>query len=204
MSTTMPITIDGTTDVPRGMLATVVTFLEMHARPPMRPDPDLPTPGELVRLGPDEIERYLAIYRRLGHRWMWFSRLVMRREQVAAIIADPGTQAWCLTRDGEDIGLLELDFRQEGRCEIAFFGLVEKATGQGIGRWMMNRALKLAWSPPVSRVWVHTCTFDDPRAVAFYQRSGFEIFKIGIEICHDPRLAGHLPVDAAPHVPLLR
>ncbi len=25
----------------------------------------------------------------------------------------------------------------------------------------------------VRRVWLHTCTFDHPSAVAFYQRSGF-------------------------------
>ena len=41
----------------------------------------------------------------------------------------------------------------------------------------MNRALELAWSRPISRVWVHTCTFDHPSALAFYQRSGFLPFR---------------------------
>lgn len=58
----------------------------------------------------------------------------------------------------------------------------------GAGRWLMNRALELAWSHPVDRVWVHTCTFDHPSAPAFYQRSGFRAFRRQIEIADDPRI----------------
>jgi hypothetical protein len=67
----------------------------------------------------------------------------------------------------------------------------------------MNRALERAWSGEVRRVWVHTCTFDHPSAVAFYQRSGFRPFRRQIEIADDPRLDGTAPRDAAEHVPVI-
>ena len=75
--------------------------------------------------------------------------------------------------------------------------------GGGAGRWLMNRALELAWSRPVSRVWVHTCTFDHPSALAFYLRSGFRPFRQQIEVADDPRLDGTTPRSAAKHVPII-
>ena len=65
---------------------------------------------------------------------------------------------------------------------------------------LMRRALERAWSRPISRFWVHTCTLDHQAAVEFYQRSGFTAFKRGVEVVDDPRLqcasAELVPVDA--------
>ncbi len=113
------------------------------------------------------------MYRRLGERWMWFSRLVKPRAEVAAILGDANVETYMVRREGEDQGLLELDFRVAGEAELAFFGLDEAVVGKGAGRWLMNRALALAWAKPIGRFWVHTCTLDHPSAPEFYQRSGF-------------------------------
>jgi GNAT superfamily N-acetyltransferase len=194
--------LDGYTDLPRGKIATIVTYLEMTSQAPPRPDPPGCEGVELVSIKA-AVARYLAIYRELGERWMWFSRLVMPEHRLAAILGAAGTEVYALTRKGADCGLLELDFSQTGACEIAFFGLFEAERGTGSGRWMMNRALARAWRPGVTRVWVHTCTFDDPRAPEFYGRSGFRVYKQAVEVCDDPRLHGKMRRDAAPHVPLL-
>lgn len=194
---------NATTDLPAGMIASIVFSLEMHAPPPRRPDPAGTSHFSLARLRGKDVERYLAIYRQLGHRWMWFSRLILPRTEIEAILDDTAVSAWCLVKDGRDIGLLELDFRAGGACELAFFGLADEVIGQGAGRWLMNRALEKAWAEPISRLWLHTCNFDHPSAPAFYQGSGFTIFAVGIEIADDPRLSGHLPREAAPHVPML-
>ena len=104
---------------------------------------------------------------------------------------------------GAEIGLLELDFRTLPECELSFFGLVPTLTGQGFGRWLMANALSLAWRKGVERLRVHTCTLDSPAALGFYIRSGFTPFAREVETFADPRIAGILPRDAAPHVPLL-
>lgn len=213
MNSTLSISLNGTTDLPCGKIATIVTSLEMLAPPPALAVAGTPAQLALERITARQMPRYLTLYRALGWRWMWFSRLVMPEAELAAILNDPKVEAYAVSQNGQDIGLLELDRRVVGETEIAFFGLLEGAVGQGIGAGLMARALELAWvhaaksetqAAPVSRVWVHTCTFDHPGAVRFYQRCGFAIYQLGIEVVDDPRLAGHLPLDAAPHVPILR
>ena len=41
----------------------------------------------------------------------------------------------------------------------------------------MNRALEIAWSRPVDRVWLHTCSLDDPAALPNYVSRGFRPFR---------------------------
>ncbi len=193
----------GYASLARGHLANVVTCLEMTAPPPARARRQSDPRFELRRLDPTDIEGYRALFRRVGEPWRWFSRVVMPAETLRRILADPRVEAFALCEGGGSIGLLELDFRHEAECELAFFGLVPEAIGKGAGRFLMDRALALAWARPIRRLWVHTCTFDHPSALAFYRRSGFRPYAFQVEVHEDPRLTGHLPRSAAPHVPLL-
>ncbi len=155
-----------------GEIATVVTHLEMRARP--GPRPVQPVPLRLKRWKAPGIDKYRALYRRVGEPWLWFSRLAMADEALEAILTDPAVEIFAvLDPKGIEIGLLELDFREAADCEIAFFGLIPQLTGQGFGTWLMGQALGLAWRGGVERVWVHTCTLDDPRALGFYIAQGF-------------------------------
>ena len=104
---------------------------------------------------------------------------------------------------GRDEGLLELDFRMGGACELKLFGVTGALIGTGAGRWLMNHAIEIAWSRSPRRVWVHTCTLDHPGALAFYIRSGFRPFRRHVEIEDDPRIKGVLARTAARHVPLI-
>lgn len=146
---------------------------------------------------------YRDLFRRIGTPWLWFSRLRLSDAALADLIADPAVEITALADDHGDQGLIELDFRSEAECEIAFFGLVPALTGRGIGPWFMDHALRRAWRRDVERVWLHTCTLDHPAALAFYQRSGFVPFRQQVEVADDPRRLGVLPDDAAPHVPML-
>jgi GNAT superfamily N-acetyltransferase len=194
---------DGYTDVPRRKIAAVVTALEMLAPPPLRADAP-GAPWRLREVATPDLDWYLNLYRRIGTDWLWFSRLVMPRAELAAILAAPEVKVFALEQQGQDVGLLELDFRQPRTCEIAFFGVVPALIGQGAGGWLMNRAMEHAWIGDVARVWVHTCTLDHPGAVAFYVRSGFTPYQRFVEVADDPRITGALPPTAAPDVPLLR
>ena len=194
--------IDGYHDVPPGKLANVVTNLEMRERPRLRPE----APGLRVRLrrmNPSDAAGYRTLFHKVGDPYLWFSRLLLDDEALRQIIGDPGVEVYAVERDGLDEGMLELDFRAPGEAEITFFGWTDALVGTGAGRWLMNRALEIAWARPISRLWVHTCTLDHPSAVAFYVRSGFVPFKRQIEICDDPRITGLVPSSAAPDEPML-
>jgi GNAT superfamily N-acetyltransferase len=192
---------DGYSDVPAGKIAAVVTHLEMTERPALPRDPA--GAWTLRRVEAPALDWFRELYRRIGEEWLWFSRLRMPDAQLAAIVQSPSAEIYALVLDGRDEGLLHLDFRTAGQCELSMFGVTAKLIGTGAGRWLMNRALELAWSRSVTRVWVHTCSFDHPAALAFYQRSGFRPFRRQIEIADDPRLDGTAPRDVARHVPII-
>jgi len=189
--------------LPPGKLANLVTCLEMTERP--APKPQGPARGalSLQRIAQPDLDSYRALFRRVGQDWMWFSRLIMPDERLRQILTDPKVEVYALRDGSAEIGLLELDFREEGQCELAFFGVVPEAIGQGAGRFLMDQAIALAWARPIRRFWVHTCSFDHPSALAFYRRSGFRPYAYAVEVHDDPRLTGHLPRTAAPHIPLI-
>lgn len=193
--------LDGYTDLPPGKIATIVTYLEMLRRPAplsfQKPDG-----WSLQRIDQDH-GRYRALFRTVGEPWLWFSRAVMADDALAGILDDAKVEAYALHDGTADLGLLELDFRTEGEVELAFLGLAPGFTGKGAGRFLMNEAVSRAFAGPIERFFVHTCTLDSPSALTFYMRSGFTPYRRAIEVADDPRLLGFLPMDAAPHVPVL-
>lgn len=190
------------TPIAEGELAAIVTSLEM--RTPPRPRPLPASPFRLMRWHAPAPDRYRTLFARIGAPWLWFSRLTLDEAALAAIIGNPLVEIHAVVdRHGIELGLLELDFRGAGACEIAFFGLVPELTGKGVGRWLMAHALALGWRSGVARLWVHTCTLDHPSALGFYQAQGFEPFARAIELFADPRLLGVLPREAAPQIPLI-
>lgn len=188
-------------DIAPDTIAAVVTTLEMKSAPELRPENNAPN-WQLVHCSTLTLEKYRAIYQRVGEDWLWRSRLAMADEQLAKIIYDPKVAIYTLTTE-QGIGLLELDFRVNNECELAFFGLSKGLIGSGAGRWLMNRALQIVWQHPIKRFWVHTCTLDHPAALDFYQRSGFQPILRQVEVMTDPRAVGLLPKTAAPQVPYL-
>jgi GNAT superfamily N-acetyltransferase len=192
---------NGYLDVPAGKIAAVVTHLEMTERVEFPRDP--PGAWTLRRVEAPDLDWFRDLHRRVGEEWLWFSRIRMSDAELAAIIQAPLVEVYALMHEGLDEGLLELDFRDAGQCEIVYFGVTAPLVGSGAGRWLMNRALELAWSRPIARLWVHTCTFDHPAALGFYQRSGFRPFRRQIEIADDPRLDGTAPRGVAKHIPII-
>ena len=199
---TIPLTLDGYTDLPPGKIANVVTYLEMAAPPSLQRAirPDL----VVRRLPNPELGWYRGLYRRIGEAWLWFSRAVMQDEALAQRLADPATEIHLLEGNRGALGFAELSRHVPGEVEIAMFGVVPEATGTGAARFLMESVLDTAWSFGVRRVWLHTCTFDHPAALRFYQARGFRPYKLAIEVSDDPRLSGYLPETAAPHVPLIK
>src|SRR6478735_2803400 len=108
--------------VPGGDLAAVVTFLEMRAPPAGEVPPSMLS---LRRLQEPDLDDYRRLFRLVGARWLWFSRLIMDDDALAAIVRDPGVELYSVVdENGRDAGILELDFRESGQCELAFVGLL--------------------------------------------------------------------------------
>lgn len=188
---------------PAGYLAEVVTTLEMAARPA-----DVAPPAErdglsLRRLIKPTPTQYLALFRLVGEDWLWDSRLRLSESELVGVIHDERVETYALMRGDVESGMLELDFREPGVCELTYFGVASSAIGTGAGGWMMRHVIHRAWSQPISRLWVHTCSLDHPRALGFYQRAGFVAISREVNFFPDPRLLGRYPRSMAPQIPLI-
>ena len=193
---------DGYTDLPPGKLAAVVTYLEMRAPKPATASP---TTSEFAirREQNADLAWYRGLFRQIGGPWLWFSRLRMTDDQLRAILHSSQVDVFVLSHNGVDGGLLEFDRRHMPDIEILYFGVAPSLIGKSAGRALLEYCLPLEWAHRPQRIWLHTCTWDHPKALAFYLKAGFVPYKRGLEITDDPRLTGHIARDAAPDVPIL-
>ncbi len=191
---------DGYHPVPVGKLATVVTSLEMLV-PPALPFELGPASWRLDHRRKPELVWYRTLFRRIGESYLWASRLELSDIALEAILWDPRVEVYRVVADDDEAGIVELDFRVPGECEVTYFGVTSRWIGSGLGRWMMHRAIEAAWSKPIARFWVHTCSLDHPAALPFYRKSGFVPFRYDVEVFSDPRVTGLYAADTAPHIP---
>lgn len=197
----MGLIASGAHPVEDGMLAVVVTTLDSGGAPL---DVDTPPSAALESWERPAIGDYRALFRRVGAPWLWFSRLTMDDASLKTVLSDPLVRVQRVRVEGEVVGFVELDDREQGVCELQFVGLVPGWTGRGLGRWLLAEALRQAWGSGVERVQVRTCTLDHPAALPSYLKAGFVAVAREVQVFPDPRLIGLLPPSAAPQVPLIR
>jgi GNAT superfamily N-acetyltransferase len=153
------------------------TYLQLS-----RPD-DLKPAGaasDLVRIDqvaecPPSFFRYL--YTEVGRYYHWVDRLGWTDDQIRAHLARTQTSLWVMYYAGAPAGYFELERHDDGSTEIAYFGLLTEFIGHGLGKYLLTRAAEAAWSGCPTRVWLHTCTLDDPAALPNYLKRGFKTFK---------------------------
>ncbi|WP_316014344.1 GNAT family N-acetyltransferase [Roseobacter sp. HKCCA0434] len=152
-----------------------VTFLEMTERPDYpRPPAPVGAPVALMKAENPPVRYFLDLYRGVGEAYEWMDRVEQRREEVAEYVGDPNVHLYTLMRDGWPAGFFQLDFREAGVCDLAYFGLMPEVVGQGLGGWLLKTAIHAGWDGPgVARMTVNTCTLDHPRALQMYQKMGF-------------------------------
>jgi GNAT superfamily N-acetyltransferase len=175
----------GTTVVPG--VDVLRTFLELTEPAQLHAAPMVS--GLLIERRPSiSVEHYRRLYHGVGSKWQWIDRNVWSDEQLASHLASPKTLVWECLIDNDSAGFFELSRQDDGSVEIAYFGLMEGAMGRGFGKALLTRAVEEAWSLGATRVWLHTCTLDSPRALPNYRARGFREVKtemISVEVAGD-------------------
>lgn len=144
---------------------------------------------ERVHSCPLSFFRYL--YREVGRAHHWVDRLAWSDEQVQARLDNANVTLWVMYVDGAPAGYAELERHPDGSIEVVYFGLLPEFTRRGLGKLMLTAAVERAWEMGTDRVWLHTCTLDDPAALPNYVKRGFapfreEVYSVEIE---EPALA---------------
>jgi len=153
------------------------TYLEMRAPSDLHP---AHSDDPLIKI---ELQRdcsvalFRSLYVEVGTNYHWLDRLPWTDEQIAAYLEQPGVSLWLMTYDGQTAGYFELKKCEDNSTEIAYFGLMPQFIGRGLGKHLLTCATEQAWADGATRVWLHTCTLDDPAAMPNYLKRGFRPFK---------------------------
>ena len=129
------------------------------------------------------------LYGEVGRRYTWRDRLVWSDDQCRARIAAPAVQIWVMYSEAMPAGYFELEKHPDGAVEIVYFGLLPEFVARGLGKQMLSAAAERAWEMNASRVWLHTCTLDNPAALPNYLKRGFTPFKTESYSVAAPHLA---------------
>jgi len=170
-----------------------VTYLEMFERPAARVIAAPLGKLALMRAENCTVSFYRYLYETVGTPWLWYERRQWSDAALAAELGKATTEIFVLYVGGVPAGYFELDAADARQTELSYFGLAPDFIGRRLGPFLLNAAIEQAWSRPLERLWVHTCTFDHPRALPLYQRAGFVVYARRPVSFDDPRESGILP-----------
>lgn len=155
-------------------------YLEMRenlGREMSHPVPEV----RVVRMPKPSADYYRTLYNAVGEPWKWIDRNLLDNDELEKIIHDDAVEFYVMRVNDEPAGYGELDRRElEGRTpgeiELAYFGLVERFHGRGLGKFLLNWLILRAWAYEPERLWLHTCELDHPAALSLYKKAGFKVF----------------------------
>jgi GNAT superfamily N-acetyltransferase len=157
------------------------TYLEMRIRPQTEPLA-IPPGCAVERWEKPGTADYRELFTTVGGPWGWSGRLIMTEEECRAVIQAKTTEVHRLRCDGVTAGFVELERSVPGQAEIAYFGLLPGFIGKGLGKFLLDWAIRLGWQGNTERVWLHTCQYDHAGALAVYRRAGFSPYDERIEM----------------------
>ncbi|MCP9746754.1 GNAT family N-acetyltransferase [Lacihabitans sp. CS3-21] len=111
-------------------------------------------------------------------------------EKLLSELQDPNAEFYFATSEGDVIGYLKLNFgdsqtelKDNSALEIERIYVLKDFHGKGVGQLLYKIALEIAQMKKVSYVWLGVWE-ENPRAISFYKKNGFEefdkhIFKLG-------------------------
>ena len=130
-------------------------------------------PGTFSPIFPSESAFVSAEYGAVGAAWQWVDRRDWSMERWRAWVDRPEHELWTCWMGGAPAGYVELEAQADGAVEVAYFGLLERFQGRGIGGWLLAAGLTRAWQREgTRRVWLHTCSLDGPQALPNYEARG--------------------------------
>jgi GNAT superfamily N-acetyltransferase len=150
-----------------------VTYLAMEVRPSALPPPSPLLKTAILRCDHPPVHFYRYLYAVIGERYFWVERLTWKDDDLSAMLKNEKVALYVLYVGGVPAGMADLDFRESGLGQIAYFGLTPEFTGRRIGPWFLHQVVELCWAQPIKRLTVNTCTLDHKKALATYQRAGF-------------------------------
>lgn len=122
-----------------------------------------------------DINKYLDLYAKIGAPWQWSNRLLISKNELIKILENRENQVYFVYDSNVEIGMVEVKI-EDKNMEVVYLGLAKEYNGKGLGKALMNKVFEIANQENTKSIWLHTCEFDSPAALKFYQNCGFEVY----------------------------
>jgi GNAT superfamily N-acetyltransferase len=124
---------------------------------------------------------YLAHYTYLWHdNGEYYVNMSFSPDRFKQEMADTNARFYLIYLENEAVGFLKLNldkgidhYSADFALELERIYILPKATGQGVGKKVMDFVLDIARNRQKSLVWLKS--MDSSKALPFYQRHGFQI-----------------------------
>jgi len=153
------------------------TYLELTDRAQLAAAGEPPAEARIERVHDCPASFYRYLYTEVGREWHWVDRAAWDDATIRAHLAKPAIAVFVLLVRGAPAGWFELAAGVEGAVEIAYFGILPEFRRRGLGKHLLGAAVERAFVGGARRVWLHTCTLDDPAALPNYLARGFRPYK---------------------------
>jgi GNAT superfamily N-acetyltransferase len=118
------------------------------------------------------------MYRAVGGKWFWTDKLHWSEREWYDYVYRDALTTWGAWLHGAPCGYFELEQRGADRIEIAYLGILEQFSGQGLGKQLLRHALECARTQnPQQRITVNTCSLDHPASLANYLARGLTVYR---------------------------
>ncbi len=117
---------------------------------------------------------YRYLYDTIGDAYKWVDRRKKSDAELAEIVQHPKNELYVLYAEGCPAGMAELDMRDDGIGQLAYFGLMPDYVGRHFGYYFLYHACmnRLGAADPED-AGQHLHAGPHPRALPLYQRIGF-------------------------------
>ena len=117
-------------------------------------------------------------YKNIGKKHKWVDRLIWNEQKWINYVSSEKVKTYVLKNGDDLVGFFELIFHfEKNEVEIAYFGILEEYQNKKLGSFLLSEAIKKSFIQNISRVWLHTCSFDHKNALNNYIARGMKIFK---------------------------
>jgi ribosomal protein S18 acetylase RimI-like enzyme len=152
----------------------VRTYLEIDDPAALRPAPPPRLDGvEIARVQPPNGAVSRFFYVQVGGPHNWTDNLGRSGAEWQSWAER--VETWVATAAGERAGYYELR-PEDGSVEVAYFGLLARFQGVGLGGFLLTHALRRGFEL-APRVWLHTNTQDAAAALPNYRARGLRPFR---------------------------
>ena len=161
----------------------ITYYLDMYSPEDLRlPAKPPAVPIEVTRSAIPCPEWNRFFYTAIGGDWFWVDRLAWTYDEWKAHVSRADVETWVAFTSGTPVGYFELEGTAGAEIEISYFGILPQFAGMGVGGNLLAAAVRRAWAKPARKVWVHTSSFDDPRALRNYLARGFKLVREEISL----------------------